>query len=805
MSGRNVTAERIAELEKTTLSWRTDAAYWKGQHDHARGREEALKSQLADTKARVRYLEGRLYGRQTERSRNGSEKSGEGQEQKRRRGGQPGSRGAPRRNYEELEVREETRDIAEKDKHCPICGLPRVRLSEADHAERIEIEVKAHRRVIHRLKYAPGCRCEPERGIITAAAVANLIPQSRYGISVWAHILLQKYHFQIPVARVLKAMSLVGLPMPGGTVGDGLKRLAPLFEPVYAALEEKSREAAWWAADETRWSVFETTKTKSTFRWYLWVFLSEHSVVHVLDPSRATRVIEEHLGTVSDGILLVDRYSAYKSFAKDRAGITLAFCWSHVRRDFLDAGKSYEELFEWAEQWVAHINELFHRNGRRRKHRGGNNAFAHEDALLRKSVKQMREQAEDELSEKKLHQRRRHVLKSLLAHWDGLVVFVEHPEIPMDNNASERALRPAVVGRKNYYGSGAIWSARFTAVMFSIFETLEHHRINQQQWLTDYLTACATAGGLSPPREIEPHLPWNIADAEKAGRRYSGRVFSAEELAMVTELVQHNSSESRTELARRACRLLGWYTPTGSLKESGMGNALLKMEGEGRFVLPRSRSRGKGPDKPIRHSERSAPREDVFTPAGRFTDLRLVLVQDKLPRELWNEYIDRYHYLRYSRPAGAYLRYFVYDGDRELALLGFSSAAWKIAPRDAYIGWSARQREDHLSLVVNNSRFLILPWILSRNLASKLLSMAAARLPEDWHNRWGYRPVLLETFVETDRFTGACYKAANWHHVGTTAGRGRNDPDKHAALPAKEIFLYPLTPNFRQALQTNAS
>jgi transposase len=805
MSDRTANAERIAELEKTTLSLRTDAAYWKGQHDHARRREEALKSELTDTKARVRYLEGRLYGRQTERSKSGSEKSGEEHGQKRRRGGQPGSRGAPRRNYEELEVREETRDIAEKEKHCPICGLPRKQLSEADHAERIEIEVKAHRRVIHRLKYVPGCRCEPERGIITAEAVANLIPQSRYGISVWAHILLQKYHFQIPVARVLKAMSLVGLPMPGGTVGDGLKRLAPLFEPVYAALEEKSREAAWWAADETRWSVFETTKTKTSFRWYLWVFLSEHSVVHVLDPSRATRVIEEHLGTVSDGILLVDRYSAYKSFAKDRAGITLAFCWSHVRRDFLDAGKSYEELFGWAEQWVARINELFHRNGRRRKLRAGSTAFTREDALLRESVKQMREQAESELKEKNLHHRRRYVLKSLLVHWDGLVVFVEHPEIPMDNNASERALRTAVVGRKNYYGSGAIWSARFTAVMFSIFETLEHHRINQQQWLTDYLTACAQAGGLTPPREIEPHLPWNIAGAEKAGRRYSGRVFSAEELAMVSDLVEHNTSDSRTELARRACRLLRWYTPTGSLKESGMGNALLKMEGEGKFVLPPSRGHKRGPNKPIPHTARTAPREDTFMPAGRIPDLRLELAQDKQRRSLWNEYIDRYHYLGYSPPAGAYLRYFAYSGERELALFGFSSAAWKIAPRDAYIGWSARQREDHLSLVVNNSRFLILPWVISRNLASKLLSMAAARLPEDWQRRWGYRPVLLETFVETDRFTGASYKAANWRHVGTTAGRGRNDPQKLAALPPKEIFLYPLTPNFRRSLQTNAS
>ncbi|MDP7269265.1 MAG: transposase, partial [Pirellulales bacterium] len=142
----------------------------------------------------------------------------------------------------------------------------------------------------------------------------------------------------------------------------GLKRLAPLFEPVYAALEERSVQAAWWQADETRWSVFETTKTKSTYRWYLWVFISDESIVHVIDPTRSAQVIEEHLGEVVSGILLVDRYSAYKSFAKKHQGIILAFCWAHARRDFREAGLKYEQVRQWAQGWEERINELFHLN-----------------------------------------------------------------------------------------------------------------------------------------------------------------------------------------------------------------------------------------------------------------------------------------------------------------------------------------------------------------------------------------------------------------------------------------------------------
>jgi len=165
---------------------------------------------------------------------------------------------------------------------------------------------------------------------------------------------------------------------------------------------------------------------------------------------------------------------------------------------------------------------------------------------------------------------------------------------------------------------------------------------------------------------------------------------------------------------------------------------------------------------------------DIIKPAGAFA-LDIELVTDKFSSKLWNELIDRYHYLGYKPLPGAQLRYFVKHKEEILAALGFGAAAWKTAPRDHYIGWSTDCRKDNLHLVVNNARFLILPWVKSKNLASRILSMVSRRLPDDWEARYNYRPVLFETFVERQRFDGASYKASNWVYVGDTQGRGKLD------------------------------
>jgi len=780
---------------------KADIGYWKSCHQRALEREEALKKELQDKHARIKYLIRQLYEKKNEKSKKKgeSEKKRNGSE-KGKRGHQRGRPGHDRRDQGHLPQREEVYDLTESEKYCPICGLPFIEMPDSEDSELIETqEVRGYVRKIRRKKYTPVCKCPGNKGIITAEGPAKLIPRCRYGASVWIHILIRKYRFQIPVARILSNLALHGLDIPAGSVGDGLKRLAPMFEPVYAALEERSVEAKWWQADETRWSVFQTTKSKSTYRWYLWVFISDESIVHVIDPSRSAQVIEEHLGRVVDGILLVDRYSAYKSYAKKHEGIMLAFCWAHVRRDFRDAGLKYSSVREWAQKWEDRINTLFHLNSLRVQYAVGSVGFSREDIRLREALADMKRILEEERKGGRLHHSQKSVLKSLDVHWQGLTVCVDRPEIPMDNNGSERILRSPVVGRKNYYGSGAIWSGRFTAVMFSIFETLKLWNINELEWLSDYFRACALSGG-QVPQEIAAHLPWNIKERQEKTWTFCGRVFTESELECIRGVIGEDTTHTRTGIARVVCEQLPWYRADGSLKTSSMSLALVKMEAEGLVGLPPLKRAHSTRMKPIEHTRRTDSGEQIMLSAGKLPQLHVEIANSGDEKSLWNEYIDRYHYLGYTPLPGAQMKYWVYSGKDLLALLGFGASAWRVAPRDWYIGWSDEKRQENLNLVVNNARFLILPWVYSKNLASMVLSMVTKRIAEDWQRRYNYKPVLLETFVEKNRFSGASYKAANWKFVGTTKGRGKKDRFKEARLPLKNIFLYPLRKDFQKML-----
>ena len=798
----SVVKEENAKLIEENNILKADIGYWKTWHSQALEREEVLRKELNDKKARIKYLTRQLYERKTEQSKKKPEVGiQENAPKKRNRGQQPNQPSPKRRDQRHLSEKVEVYDLPESEKYCSTCGLPLKEMSDTEDSEVLETqEVRGYRRTIRRKKYTHSCTCPGNKGIVTAEGPAKLMPHSRYGASIWIHILIRKYRFQIPVARILKNLSLHGLSIPPGSAGDGLKRLAPLFEPVYAALEERSLKAAWWQADETRWSVFETTKTKSTFRWYLWVFISDESVVHVIDPTRSAQVIEDHLGTITNGILLVDRYSAYKSYAKKHEGITIAFCWAHVRRDFRDAGLKYEKVSKWANEWEERIGVLFHLNNIRIQYSKDSSMFRREDKRLCGSIAEMKEALQEERNQKRLHHSQISVLKSLSNHWEGLCVFIDHPEIPMDNNGSERTLRNPVVGRKNYYGSGAIWSARFTAVMFSIFETLEVWKINQLEWLIDYFRACALAGG-KPPENIAKFLPWNIKEREAKNHVFCGREFTEPEIESIRRIIGEDTTRNRTAISRIVCEQLQWYKPDGEIKVSSMNQVLLKMEAKELLSLPPVQSMGHSRNaKPIGHTERTARDEEILLPAGKLPDLHIKIVETKSDKSLWNEYIDRYHYLGYTPLPGAQMKYFVYSGDNLLALLGFGASAWRVAPRDWYIDWSEEKRKKNLHLVINNARFLILPWIYSKNLASKILGMTSKRIADDWQGQYNYRPVLLETFVEKERFSGTCYKAANWKNVGTTKGRGKKDRFKDTNLPKKDIFMYPLQKDFRSML-----
>jgi len=250
--------------------------------------------------------------------------------------------------------------------------------------------------------------------------------------------------------------------------------------------------------------------------------------------------------------------------------------------------------------------------------------------------------------------------------------------------------------------------------------------------------------------------------------------------------------------------LLDWRKADGGWKEVSCRVALLRMHEDGWLTLPPSRAdhhNGHRTPRRTPAAEPQPPQELCLPQLGR---LRFELVTRERSA-LWNEYIDRYHYLGYTPLVGAQLRYWVYAEDRLLALFGYGASAWRLAPRDRWIGWNDAQRQAGLPHVVGQARFLILPWIRCPHLASKLLSLSAARLPADWEQRYGIRPWLLESFVDRSRFEGTCYRAANWIDVGQTQGRGKKDRHCRADLPRKQIYLYPLCRNCRTRLTSESS
>ncbi len=288
--------------------------------------------------------------------------------------------------------------------------------------------------------------------------------------------------------------------------------------------------------------------------------------------------------------------------------------------------------------------------------------------------------------------------------------------------------------------------------------------------------------------------------AQVGARRYCGRLFSGEELLGIGRLIVEHPSYNRVALSRAVCDAIGWIKPDGRRKEMSCRVAMLRMHRDGLIILPPPlKGNGNGRTRP-NLTFASLPQLPVSLPAGALGELELRRVT---PRDssLWNELIERHHYLGYKPLPGAQIRYLVFAGPHLLAALGFGASAWKVAPRDKFIGWSDQERVRNLNLVVNNARFLILPWITSHNLASRILGAAAKRLGQDWQDSYGYRPVLLETFVDKTRFRGTCYRAANWTCVGSTQGRGKLDRYKRCPLPVKDIFLYPLSQDFRLALR----
>jgi Domain of unknown function (DUF4338) len=286
----------------------------------------------------------------------------------------------------------------------------------------------------------------------------------------------------------------------------------------------------------------------------------------------------------------------------------------------------------------------------------------------------------------------------------------------------------------------------------------------------------------------------------RAPKFLSGRAFTAQEIQDIQETVE-SCGLPWTELVCTVCEHLNWVTPTGRYKQKSCVSALRRLEALGLLKLP-VRQPAKRPEVEVVPGRATDPEEAIVGTVRDVAPLGLEPVLGKPAIRLWNEYVARYHPLGYRRPFGAHQRYFLMSrGERRLGCLLFAAAAWALAERDHWIGWSAQDRAQRLNWVVGNTRFVLFPWVRVRNLASKALSLAAQRIRSDWQQRYGYAPVLLETFVELGRYRGTCYRAANWIRLGVTRGEGRMGRHSPHGSVAREIYVYPLVADFRSFLQ----
>jgi len=284
----------------------------------------------------------------------------------------------------------------------------------------------------------------------------------------------------------------------------------------------------------------------------------------------------------------------------------------------------------------------------------------------------------------------------------------------------------------------------------------------------------------------------------------SGRYFSKKDISQIQETVKLFPNLSRTELAFTICEHLSWVTPKGSNKINSCLNAIEQLEKLGYIKLPPKAVKKKRVTKEISLSDNTLKGNQLVCSLEEIIPIELKIVKDKDEVSLWNEYVDRYHYLSYKHPIGDTLRYFIISkklNNRLLGCLMFSSSVWSLADRDNWIGWDKSDREKRLNLVINNNRFLIFPWVKVENLASKALSIVVKQIPDDWQQEFLYRPVLIETFVDPSKYSGSCYRAANWQCLGKTTGRAWKDEPDNDNSSAKTIFVYPLDGNFREILR----
>ena len=347
--------EFVKVSRQEMIQLKGDCHRYKSLHQRALLKIKALEEELKLEKGKVRDLNHRLYGTKTEKTSSKPDAPPSTDFvgppcPPTKRGAKKGRVNRPRHQHPNLPVVEEIIAIPEASLCCPEWGEAYAPFPKTEDSEIIEIHVAAHVRKIKREQAKASCTCPNRSGLVTAPTAPRIYPKARYGVSVWVLVLLDKFQSYTPSNRLYQRLEDQGVSLSAGTVTNGLNKLSPLLAPIKQAMQEQQAQETRFHNDETTWKVFETVKGKVGYKWYLWVTRSASVISLTVATGRSTQVINDQFADHSKKsiIIVCDRYSAYKKFAREQADfVVLAFCWAHVRRDFLDAARSYPEDEVW--------------------------------------------------------------------------------------------------------------------------------------------------------------------------------------------------------------------------------------------------------------------------------------------------------------------------------------------------------------------------------------------------------------------------------------------------------------------------
>ena len=506
-------ALRRSRRRKTALNaLRKENARLRRRAKAAQGRIGTLEAELAKLRSTAAVLSKTLYGRRSEKL----ETPGTG----RRRGQQPGAPGHGRTPRPGVEERVEVHEPPAEARACAACGKPYV-ANGAGESSLLEIEVRAHRRVIRRGRWRRSCDCASAPVEVSAPPVPRLFANTAYGVSVWSRFLFEHYACQRPVHRVAAWLGDQGLVVAPGTLADSAPRFVPLFEPLAKAIRSHQNESALRQADETGWRVQELRGDGRSSRAWLWASVNADSAYFHIDPSRSAEAAQRLFGELAPGTVIVcDRYSAYKKLVRLLGGlIVLAYCWSHSRRDVIECAAGQPDLAGWCRAWLERIAAIYRLNKARLSHYDPALAcqsaeFDTAQLALKAALEGLFERAGQELAGLSDDAREGKALRSLVNHREGLSVFVDQPRTPMDNNLTERLIRAPVIARRLSFGSDSVTGATLAALLYSMVATLTLNGIDVLRWLDAYLEACARNGG-RPPTDLAPWLPWSMEPARR--------------------------------------------------------------------------------------------------------------------------------------------------------------------------------------------------------------------------------------------------------------------------------------------------